>query len=89
MELLPAAGVAAALATVIFYLLNANRTDRIEHRKERAEWDKRFKELQSRHDTEITDLRERIETLEKAKRDETLRADRAEAQLERAGRAHP
>jgi len=96
MELLPAATVATVLAAVILYLLNANRADRVEHRRDRGEWDTRFREmraeyekeisaLQTRHDTEVRELRTRIDTLEAAKNSETRRADRAEATLEARG----
>jgi predicted nucleic acid-binding Zn-ribbon protein len=85
---LGAAGIAVLLATVIGYLLNANRTDRKEHRAERQEWDARFKAQQESHATDMKELRTRLETLEeelrqrdRELRSETLRADRAEARL--------
>ena len=82
MDVLPplgAAGIAALLAIVIGYLLNANRQDRKEHRAERQEWDARFKAQQDQHAADVKDLRERMDRLEKDLRNETLRADRAEA----------
>lgn len=92
MDVLPplgAAGIAALLAIVIGYLLNANRADRKEHRAERQEWDARFKAQQESHAAELKELRERVERLEqelrereKELRSETLRADRAEARVE-------
>lgn len=91
MDALPplgAAGIAALLAIVIGYLLNANRQDRKEHRTERQEWDARFKGQQESHALDMKDLRGRLDTLEnelrqreRELRDETLRADRAEARL--------
>jgi predicted nucleic acid-binding Zn-ribbon protein len=85
---LGAAGIAALLAIVIGYLLNANRQDRKEHRTERQEWDARFKAQQESHARDMKDLRGRLDTLEEEARqrerelrDETLRADRAEARL--------
>lgn len=91
MDVLPplgAAGIAALLAIVIGYLLNANRADRKEHRAERQEWDSRFKAQQESHATELKEVRERLDRLEqelrereKELRSETLRADRAEARL--------
>lgn len=91
MDALPplgAAGIAALLAIVIGYLLNANRADRKEHRAERQEWDARFKAQQQSHAEDMKDLRGRLDTLEEELRErerelrsETLRADRAEARL--------
>lgn len=91
MDALPplgAAGIAALLAIVIGYLLNANRADRKEHRAERQEWDARFKAQKEAHDQDMRDLRGRLDTLEEELRErerelrsETLRADRAEARL--------
>lgn len=91
MEVLPpigAAGIAVLLATVIGYLLNANRTDRKEHRAERQEWDERFKAQQKSHSDEMKEVRERLDKLEQELRErerelrsETLRADRAEARV--------
>jgi hypothetical protein len=75
------AGIAAVLGFVILYLLNANRLDRIEHRKERIEWDGRLKGLESDYDIKITKLGERMEKLEDKLRSETRRADRAETRL--------
>jgi uncharacterized protein YlxW (UPF0749 family) len=77
-----AAGIAALLAIVVGYLLNSNRQDRKEHRAERQEWDARFKAQQETHSAEIRDLRDRVDKLETSLRSETLRADRATAQLE-------
>lgn len=80
------------LAVVIGYLLNANRIDRKEHRVERQEWDARFKAQQERfdqeseaHDRQLSELRDRLDDLEKELRSERLRADRAETQLAAAG----
>lgn len=85
MEILPplgAAGIAALLAIVIGYLLNANRLDRKEHRTERQEWDARFKAQQESHAAEMKDIRERVDKLETDLRSERLRADRAQARVE-------
>lgn len=82
MELLPAGGIALLLASVILYLLNANRADRVEHRKERQEWDQRFRELDTSASEKIRALDAEVDRLEREVRTQTLRADRAEAKLE-------
>ncbi len=86
-ELLPSAGIAVVLAGVILYLLNANRADRVEHRKERQEWDVRYRELDTTSADKIRVLDKRVDELEALNRAESLRADRAEAQLEERRRA--
>lgn len=69
------------LAAVILYLLNSNRADRVEHRKERQEWDARFKDLQTSHDTKIREFEARLSKIEGELRSETRRADSAETRL--------
>jgi hypothetical protein len=81
-ELLPAGGIALLLASVILYLLNANRADRVEHRKERQEWDQRYRDLDTTASEKIRALDAQVDQLEKELRTQTLRADRAEAKLE-------
>lgn len=80
-----ATGIAVLLAVVIGYLLNANRADRKEHRTERQEWDARFKAQQEGHDTQIGELRVRLDKLEMELRSERIRADLAETRLAAAG----
>jgi uncharacterized protein YaaR (DUF327 family) len=80
-----AAGIAAVLATIIWYLLNANRQDRKEHRADRLEWDARFKAQQDRHDKQLKALQDRLDKLDNDLRDARLRADLAESRLVAAG----
>lgn len=62
--LLPASGVAGALVAVIFYLLNSNRQDRVEGRKEREENRVAMRNLRTEYGEQIAELRGRVDQLE-------------------------
>jgi vacuolar-type H+-ATPase subunit I/STV1 len=79
--LVPAGGIAGVLALVIFYLLNSNRQDRIEHRKEREEltaaaakqreeYRAELATLRTEHGARLDRLRERLDQVDRALDDE-------------------
>lgn len=77
--LVPAGGIAGVLAFVILYLLNSNRQDRIENRKEREDYRQEIVALRQQHREDLARLELRVDQVERELEDERRARIAAEA----------